>query len=161
MMTKEKTSRRRSLLYALFVPVACLLLFAFAKPSVRTVSFSNNFNTGTEEKIMIVVDAGHGGHDLGGSNNDGLSEKEFALAMARNIQRAGEAKNIQVILTRTDDKAMALEERVSLAARYPAAAFISIHANYDGKNAISSGIECVVSEKNSRFQDSERLAGNS
>ena len=76
---------------------------------------------------------GHGGHDLGGSNNDGLSEKEFALVMARNIQRVGEAKNIQVILTRTDDKAMALEERVSLAARYPAAAFISIHANYDRK----------------------------
>ena len=159
MMTKEKTSRRLSLLYALFVPVACLLLFAFAKPSVRTVSFSNNFNSGPEEKITIVVDAGHGGHDLGGSNHDGLSEKEFALVMARNIQRAGEAKNIQVILTRTDDKAMALEERVSLATRYPAAAFISIHANYDGENAISSGIECVVSEKNSRFQDSERLAG--
>ena len=159
MITKEKSSRRLSLLYALFVPVACLLLFAFAKPSVRTVSFSDNINTSTEEKITIVVDAGHGGHDLGGSNNDGLSEKEFALVMARNIQRVGEAKNIQVILTRTDDKAMPLEERVSLATRYPAAAFISIHANYDGKNAISSGIECVVSEKNSRFQDSERLAG--
>ena len=39
MMTKEKTSRRLSLLYALFVPVACLLLFAFAKPSVRNSFF--------------------------------------------------------------------------------------------------------------------------
>ena len=58
MMTKEKTSLRLSLLYALFVPVACLLLFAFAKPSVRTVSFSNNFNASPEEKITIVVDAG-------------------------------------------------------------------------------------------------------
>ena len=35
---------------------------------------------------------------------EGLSEKEFAMAMARNIQKAGEAKNIKVILTRTDDK---------------------------------------------------------
>ena len=155
MMTKEKTSRRLSLLYSLFVPVACLLLFAFAKPSVRMVSF----NTIPEEKVIIIVDAGHGGHDPGGSNIDGASEKEFALVMARDIQRAGEAKNIQVILTRTDDKAMALEERLSLAARYPATAFISIHANYDGKTAITSGIECVVSEKNSRFHDSERLAG--
>ncbi len=105
---------------------------------------------------MIIVDAGHGGDDSGSTGKEGLSEKEFALAMAKNIQKAGEAKNIKVILTRTDDKAMALEERVSLAKRYDADAFISIHANYDRENAISSGIECVVSEKNNRFQDSKR-----
>ena len=80
------------------------------------------------------------------------------MAMARNIQKAGELKNIKVILTRTDDKGMNLEERVSLAKRHDADAFISIHTNYNRENANSSGIECVVSEKNSRFQDSKSLA---
>ncbi len=55
-------------------------------------------------------------------------------------------------------KAINLEERVNLAKRHDADAFISIHTNYDPENAKSSGIECVVSDKNSRSQDSKRLA---
>ena len=55
-------------------------------------------------------------------------------------------------------KAINLEERVNLAKRHDADAFISIHTNYDPENAKSSGIECVVSEKNSRSQDSKSLA---
>ena len=53
---------------------------------------------------------------------------------------------------------MSLEERVNLAKRNGADAFISIHTNYNGDNLKSSGIDCVVSDKNSRSQDSERLA---
>jgi N-acetylmuramoyl-L-alanine amidase len=104
------------------------------------------------------VDPGHGGNDPGSTGKKGLSEKEFAIAMARNIQKAGELKNVKVILTRTDDTGMNLEERVSVAKRYNADAFISIHTNFNQENVNSSGIECVVSEKNSKFQDSKRLA---
>ena len=85
--------------------------------------------------VVIIVDPGHGGNDPGSTGKEGLSEKEFAMAMARNIKKAGELKNIKVILTRTDDKGMDLEERVSLAKRYDADAFISIHTNYNRENA--------------------------
>jgi N-acetylmuramoyl-L-alanine amidase len=160
MMTRKKTPIRFSLLYVLFIPAACLLLFAFAKPSIRSITFSNVLIADKDGNVVIIVDPGHGGDDAGGTGKEGVSEKEFAMAMARNIQKAGELKNIKVILTRTDDKSMNLEERVSLAKGYNADAFISIHTNYDPENAKSSGIECVVSEENSRFRDSKNLAEN-
>lgn len=158
MMTRKKTSLRLSLLYFLFIPVTCLLLFAFAKPSIRSITFSNVPTENKDGKVVIIVDPGHGGDDSGDAGKEGLSEKEFTMTMARNIQKAGELKNIKVILTRTDDNAMSLEERVSLAKRNGAAAFISIHTNYNPDNPISSGIDCVVSDENSRSQDSESLA---
>ena len=157
MITRKKTPFSLSLLYILFIPVTCLLLFAFAKPSVRT--FPHDLTRGDESSVVIVVDAGHGGNDTG-SASARLHEKEFALAMAKNIQKAGEANNINVILTRNGDEALGLKERVAIAKRYTVDAFISIHANYDEKDATSSGIECVVSEKNGQFEASERLAAS-
>ena len=158
MMTRKNTPLRHYLLYFLFIPATCLLLFAFAKPSIRSITFPHAVAGDKDGKVVIIVDPGHGGNDPGSTGKEGLSEKEFAMAMARNIQKAGELKNIKVILTRTDDKGMNLEERVSLAKGYDADAFISIHTNYNQENANSSGIECVVSQKNSRFHDSKRLA---
>jgi N-acetylmuramoyl-L-alanine amidase len=158
MMTRKNTPLRHSLLYLLFVPSTCLLLFAFAKPSIRSITFPNPITGDQDGKVVIIVDPGHGGNDPGSTGKKGLSEKEFAIAMARNIQKAGELKNVKVILTRTDDTGMNLEERVSVAKRYNADAFISIHTNFNQENVNSSGIECVVSEKNSKFQDSKRLA---
>ena len=158
MMTRKKTPLRFSLLYVLFIPAVCLLLFAFAKPSIRSITFENSIAGNKDGKVVIIVDPGHGGDDSGSTGKEGLSEKEFAMAMARSIQKAGELQNVKVILTRTDDKGVNLEERVNLAKRHDADAFISIHTNYDPENAKSSGIECVVSDKNSRSQDSKRLA---
>ena len=158
MMTRKKTPLSFSLLYVLFIPAVCLLLFAFAKPSVKSITFENSIAGNKDGKIVIIVDPGHGGDDSGSTGKEGVSEKEFAMAMARSIQKAGERQNIKVILTRTDDKGMNLEERVNLAKRHDADAFISIHTNYDPENTKSSGIECVVSEKNSRSQESKRLA---
>jgi len=157
MITRKKTPLTRSLFYMLIIPVGCLLSFAFAKPSISNMTFSKNFD---DRAVVIVVDAGHGGGDSGSSGNDGLLEKDFALSMARNIQKVGEAKNITVILTRTGDNAMNLEERVNLSNRHGADAFISIHSNYDQANIATSGIACVVSEKNSQFKNSQRLAEN-
>ena len=158
MITRKKTPLRLSLLYFLFIPATCLLLFAFAKPSIRSITFSNVLTGDKDGKVVIIVDPGHGGDDSGDPGKEGLSEKEFTMTMARSIQKAGEMKNIKVILTRTDDNAMSLEERVSLARRNGADAFISIHTNYNRENLKSSGIDCVVSDENSRPQDSERLA---
>ena len=158
MMTRKNTPFRHSLLYFLFVPATCLLLFAFAKPSIRSITFPNPITGDKDGKVVIIVDPGHGGNDPGSTGRKGLSEKEFAIAMARNIQKIGELKNVKVILTRTDDTGMNLEERVNLAKRYNADAFISIHTNFNQENVNFSGIECVVSEKNSKFQDSKRLA---
>lgn len=160
MMTKKKTSAKFSLLYMLIVPVGCMLLFAFSSSSIRTITFAGPDNLSKQGDPVIMVDAGHGGHDAGTQNSEGISEKEIVLSMAKNIQAAGEARNITVILTRSGDEALTLRERILMANRDHADVFISLHLNFDQENAAASGIGCLVSEKNHRFADSELLAKN-
>jgi N-acetylmuramoyl-L-alanine amidase len=157
MLTTKKNPLTTFFGYIVFVPLTCLLLFAFAKPSIHDLAFPKNLNDFGDPAVVIVVDAGHGGNDSG-TSADGLLEKEFALAIAKNIRDVSEGKNVKVVLTRTGDNAMTLAERVDLANHNGADAFISIHANYDKESAMSSGIQCVVSENNGEYQDSQRLA---
>jgi N-acetylmuramoyl-L-alanine amidase len=159
MMTKKKTSPKFSLLYLLCIPAGCMLLLSFSNPAVRTITFTDSSNFADDGNAVIIVDAGHGGHDTGVKRSDGMSEKDVVLSIAKGIQREGEVNNIKVILTRNGDQALTLEERVSITNRHKADAFISLHANFD-ENAASAGIVCKVSEKSSRFTESKRLADN-
>lgn len=159
MMTKKKTSWKFSLLYLLCIPVGCILLFAFSNPAVPSLTLTNSTKFADDDRVVIIVDAGHGGQDSGGKTNSGMSEKDVALSIAKGIQREGEANQINVILTRTGDEPLTLDERIAVTNNHKADAFISLHTNFD-RNVTSAGIECMVSESNPRFNDSKRLADN-
>ncbi|HKZ37772.1 MAG TPA: N-acetylmuramoyl-L-alanine amidase, partial [Chryseolinea sp.] len=88
----------------------------------------------------------------------GVNEKELVLSIAKQIQQAGQEKGIQVILTRTSDEAMELKERVSFTNRFSADLFISLHVNYDQHDSDLSGMECIVSEGSTKFNESKQLA---
>lgn len=89
----------------------------------------------------IVIDPGHGGHDTGTVGPSGLEEKELVLDVAFRLKKLVEEKlNGEVILTRTDDTFIPLEERTSLANESQADLFISIHAN-SSENRRVSGVE--------------------
>ncbi|WP_276373061.1 M56/M15 family metallopeptidase [Chryseolinea sp. H1M3-3] len=156
MMTKNKSSLRFLLIYAISMPVVCMLLFAFSTPVASSVSFDSSYDHNKDGQVVIIVDAGHGGNDAG-SETKGINEKSIVLTLAKQIQQMGEAKNVKVILTRNNDNGLTLEDRVMLTTRHAADAFISLHMNYDN-NASTSGIECFVSERNSRFNESKMLA---
>ena len=149
-MTTDKTPIKFSLLYLLFVPLVCLLLLAFSDRTTR-IGLLNDVSDG----LVIVVDAGHGGNDQGVSAVGGLTEKELTLSIARRIQQAGEARNVKVILTRTDDQALSLADRIQISNRHNADLFISIHANFNAQNTAASGIEAVISEQNAKFEESK------
>ena len=90
----------------------------------------------------VVIDPGHGGRDYGAPGAlPGLHEKDFALeiskVLARKIQRD---LGLEVIMTRTDDTYMTLEERTAVANTERADLFISIHANAS-RNSNAHGIE--------------------
>jgi N-acetylmuramoyl-L-alanine amidase len=90
------------------------------------------------EKIdTVILDPGHGGSDKGASSSWG-SEKSFtldvALAARKELIRAG----YRVEMTRATDTAVSLEERVSIANRFPRAVFVSIHFN---SSAGGAGVE--------------------
>ncbi len=82
-------------------------------------------------KMRIVVDAGHGGWDLGTVGKKGLLEKDLVLEIAQRLGKLLESRlGAEVILTRKDDVYIPLDERAGMANQAQADLFISVHANY-------------------------------
>jgi N-acetylmuramoyl-L-alanine amidase/putative methionine-R-sulfoxide reductase with GAF domain len=82
-------------------------------------------------KLRIVVDAGHGGWDLGTVGRQGLLEKDLVLEIAQRLGKLLESRlGAEVILTRNDDNYIPLDERAGMANQAQADLFISVHANY-------------------------------
>ena len=76
---------------------------------------------------VIVVDPGHGGHDLGAVGPSGLAEKVLTLSVAQKIQEILSGTH-EVHLTRSDDYAIDIENRTAVANHQRADIFVSIHA---------------------------------
>ena len=82
-------------------------------------------------KMRIVVDAGHGGLDLGTVGRGGLLEKDVVLEIAQRLGKLLESHlGADVILTRKDDNYIPLDERAGMANQSQADLFVSVHANY-------------------------------
>ncbi len=82
-------------------------------------------------KLRIVVDAGHGGWDLGTVGRRGLLEKDLVLEIAERLGKLLESRlGMEVIYTRQDDNYIPLDERASIANQAQADLFVSVHANY-------------------------------
>ncbi len=82
-------------------------------------------------KMKIVVDAGHGGWDLGTVGRRGLLEKDLVLEIAQRLGKLLESRlGSEVIYTRRDDNYIPLDERAGIANQAQADLFISVHANY-------------------------------
>ena len=83
------------------------------------------------EVKTIVIDAGHGGKDVGAINKDyGLKESEMALDVAlKTKQWLDSLMCFNVLLTRDCDKFLELDERYMFANRMKADSFVSVHFN--------------------------------
>ena len=82
-------------------------------------------------KLRIVVDAGHGGWDLGTVGRRGLLEKDLVLEIAERLGKLLENRlGSEVIYTRPDDNYIPLDDRAQIANQAQADLFISVHANY-------------------------------
>ncbi|HYS52406.1 MAG TPA: N-acetylmuramoyl-L-alanine amidase [Thermoanaerobaculia bacterium] len=78
----------------------------------------------------IVIDPGHGGKEVGAVGPRGLMEKDATLALCRRLADNLENKlKTRVILTRTDDSLVPLDQRTSIANQYHADLFLSVHMN--------------------------------
>jgi len=89
----------------------------------------------------IVIDAGHGGHDPGTIGRAGLQEKDLVLDVALRLERlVRQELGTEVVMTRSTDVFIPLEERTAIANQRGADLFLSIHAN-SSRNAQARGIE--------------------
>lgn len=77
----------------------------------------------------IVIDAGHGGHDEGAMGSSGLLEKTLVLDVTKILAARLRERGVRVVLTRSRDEFLSLEERTAVANDARADLFLSIHAN--------------------------------
>jgi len=96
-------------------------------------------------RLRVVIDAGHGGWDLGTVGRGGLLEKTIVLDVAQNLGKMLESRlGCEVIFTRKDDNYVSLEERAEIANHAQADLFISVHANYSSLTS-ARGVETYYS----------------
>jgi N-acetylmuramoyl-L-alanine amidase len=92
-------------------------------------------------KLRIVLDAGHGGWDLGTVGRQGLLEKDLVLDVSRRLGKLLQTRlGSEVIFTRESDNYLSLDQRSDLANQAQADLFVSIHANYSS-SAAARGVE--------------------
>jgi len=113
---------------------------------------------------LIVVDAGHGGKDPGAIGPHNVYEKNVVLKMAKELAKALRKQlGVKVLLTRSDDHYLKLQERTEYANQVGADLFISLHANATA-NGKAYGVETYflnLSKNNQAAEVAARENGTS
>ena len=81
------------------------------------------------ERVVVVIDPGHGGRDPGAVGRGGLQEKQVIFPISMRVRDLLESQGVAVVMTRYDDRTLGLQPRVDIAERADADIFVSIHAN--------------------------------
>ncbi|MDR2408063.1 MAG: N-acetylmuramoyl-L-alanine amidase [Bacteroidales bacterium] len=122
-------------LYAATVLCTYLLLSGINYPSMANDSLVK----------VVVIDAGHGGHDPGAIGITGVKEKDVVLSIALKVGNMIEKNtDVKVIYTRKTDVFVELYKRAQMANNNHADMFISIHCNSVENNSVATGAETFV-----------------
>ena len=114
------------------------------------------------DKLIIVIDPGHGGIDIGAVGVNGVLEKDIVLSVAKKIDSLNTHlynDQFEIFLTRYRDKLISLGDRTELAKRLNADIFISVHCN-QAVNKKAIGIEVYVNEKQKCYSKSSFILAN-
>jgi N-acetylmuramoyl-L-alanine amidase len=161
-MNRKKNRKIRHILF-LIISFITVVLFIKLKDNGITINKENSAHASTEnrnngntssEKILtgktIVIDAGHGGEDIGASGQNGTNEKDVTLVMVKNIQNElNKRTGATVILTRNDDVKVSLADRVKIAKDSNADLFLSIHFDAYFTNEVE-GITSYYNKKSDK-----------
>ena len=105
--------------------ILCLLIFLAASAVARP---------------LVVIDAGHGGHDRGGMPGQRIPEKHYTLDVAKRLDSVLRRAGFRTVMTRRSDVFVGLGDRCRIANRQSNAIFVSIHFN-GARNYKAYGIE--------------------
>ncbi len=118
-------------LFTSFVLIISLAFFSF------TISAAEN----PIKTFVVVLDAGHGGHDHGNKGKKGSGYKESEISLNIVLKVGAELEklpNVKVIYTRKTDVFVELRERAAIANRADADLFVSVHCNAHNSDAFGA-----------------------
>ncbi len=137
------------------IMAAMILLFAFRNGNINSRPIVK-----LDKQYTVIIDAGHGGEDLGASAADGTTEKDLALAIALKVKSINNNPNINIILSRETDKFITVVDRANFANASNANLFVSIHMDKAG-TAKFTGTTCYIPSKNKLYlKESNMIAKN-
>jgi N-acetylmuramoyl-L-alanine amidase len=125
----------------------------------QEISLPSQALKAVSKKIVIAVDAGHGGEDSGARGAAGSLEKNITLSIARKLKKIiDEDEQLRAVLTRDDDYFVPLHGRVVKARKLKADLFVSIHADaFTNPDAKGSSV-FALSEKGATSASAKYLA---
>jgi len=138
--------------YNITMELADRVTYNISKTGARTTTITLKKNN--RKTPLIVLDPGHGAQDAGAINRQiGITEKALNLQVATKLKTKLENAGYQVVMTRSDDSFVPLNDIAAFSNGNDPDIFISIHHN-SSDNTSASGIETFyyVSE------DSKKLA---
>jgi N-acetylmuramoyl-L-alanine amidase len=110
------------------------------------------------DKIIILVDAGHGGEDYGAVGKNKTREKDVNLAIAKKlVNTINKNKDLSATLTRNGDYYIPLTKRITIAQNEQATMFISIHADAIESTSAKGASIYTLSEKGNNSKLAKQL----
>jgi len=116
----------------------------FPAPGTQTLPFHQP--RVPHDRLIVVIDPGHGGKDSGAIGVGGLQEKNIILPIGQQVAAILEQHGVQAVLTRTGDYFVDLAPRVEMTKRLNADLFVSIHANSIDNRPDVNGLEVYYYE---------------
>lgn len=151
MKLQIQKSRGTNFEYALsikfLVAAASFACFAFVSPSKNE-----------PKKINVVIDAGHGGNDFG-AKFDSFTEKEIVAQITQKIKSLNQNENVEIVLTRSSDEPVSLQQRADLINSIKPDVVISLHVN-SSQVTTNSGVALYVAKENPTKDKARAIALN-
>lgn len=107
----------------------------------------------TNERVLVMIDPGHGGKDPGAIGPSGLREVDVILPIGKRVAAILERRGIATKLTRNEDYFVGLDERVTMSRDAGATLFVSIHANSIDNRPDVNGLETYHYNLGQSFAD--------
>ncbi|MGO2440677.1 N-acetylmuramoyl-L-alanine amidase AmiB [Serratia proteamaculans] len=109
---------------------------------------SSRVSAGSGDRVVVAIDAGHGGQDPGAIGPNGLKEKNVTIAIARRLQALLDADpQFKPVLTRNGDYFISVMGRSDVARKQGANVLISIHADAAPNRSANGASVWVLSNR--------------
>lgn len=109
--------------------------------------------------IVVAIDAGHGGKDVGAQGGNGTQEKDVVFAIAKRLEgMVNNQPGMRAVMIRKGDYFVKLRERVRIARAAKADLFVSIHADAFNDSSAHGASVYTLSSKGASSEAARFLA---